>query len=87
MDALVADIQRYAEYFCAMALGKESDKQLAIAFQDLRELKVDVAYPFLLVLYHDYREGNLSHDDFLSAIRWLSRMFSAARCALFQPTR
>jgi hypothetical protein len=23
VDALVADIQRYAEYFCAMALGKE----------------------------------------------------------------
>ncbi|HGC5326109.1 TPA: hypothetical protein ACIYRD_004374, partial [Escherichia coli] len=26
-----------------MALGKESDKSLATAFQDLRELKVDVA--------------------------------------------
>ncbi|HFV8578498.1 TPA: hypothetical protein ACIAC9_003885, partial [Escherichia coli] len=25
-----------------MALGKESDKSLATAFQDLRELKVDV---------------------------------------------
>ncbi|EOK2495386.1 hypothetical protein ACM7ZD_004616, partial [Escherichia coli] len=25
-----------------MALGKESDKLLATAFQDLRELKVDV---------------------------------------------
>ncbi|WP_430517283.1 hypothetical protein, partial [Escherichia coli] len=36
-----------------MALGKESDKSLATAFQDLRELKVDVAYPFLLALYHD----------------------------------
>lgn len=83
VDALVADIQRYAEYFCAMALGKESDKQLAIAFQDLRELKVDVAYPFLLVLYHDYREGNLSHDDFLSAIRLVeSYVFRRAVCAI-----
>lgn len=83
VDALVADIQRYAEYFCAMALGKESDKPLAIAFQDLRELKVDVAYPFLLVLYHDYRQGDLSHDDFLSAIRLIeSYVFRRAVCAI-----
>ena len=42
-----------------MALGKETDKQLGMAFKDLRELKVDVAYPFLLELYHDYQQDNL----------------------------
>ena len=51
VDSLVNDIHTFADYFCAMALGKEKDKHLAIAFQDLRELKVDVAYPFLLELY------------------------------------
>ncbi len=60
VDRLVEDIDIYAEYYCAMALGKESDKSLATAFQDLRELKVDVAYPFLLALYHDYKNGVLS---------------------------
>ncbi|HDH0734788.1 TPA: DUF262 domain-containing protein, partial [Klebsiella oxytoca] len=83
VDALVADIQRYAEYFCAMALGKESDKPLAAAFQNLRELKVDVAYPFLLAMYHDYREGDLLPDDFLSAIRLIeSYVFRRAVCAI-----
>lgn len=43
VDELVADIHTFASYFCAMALGKETDKQLAAAFKDLRELKVDVA--------------------------------------------
>ena len=38
-----------------MALGAETDLDSGMAFQDLRELKVDVAYPFLLELYHDYR--------------------------------
>ena len=83
VDALVADIQRYAEYFCAMALGKESDKSLATAFQDLRELKVDVAYPFLLALYHDYHEGDLLPNDFLSAIRLIeSYVFRRAVCGI-----
>ncbi len=66
-----------------MALGKESDKSLATAFQDLRELKVDVAYPFLLALYHDYKNGDLSHEDFLSIIRLIeSYVFRRAVCAI-----
>ena len=60
VDALVADIHAYAGYYCAMALDKEPDKELALAFRDLRELKVDVAFPFLLELYDDY-----AHDPAL----------------------
>ena len=33
VDALVADIHAYADYYCAMALDKEPDKDLASAFQ------------------------------------------------------
>ncbi|GAB0961084.1 hypothetical protein MZ16F92_19440 [Escherichia coli] len=83
VDRLVEDIHIYAEYYCAMALGKESDKSLATAFQDLRELKVDVAYPFLLALYHDYKNDDLSHEDFLSIIRLIeSYVFRRAVCAI-----
>ena len=83
VDALVSDIHRFAEYFCAVALGKENDKMLATAFQDLRELKVDVAYPFLLVLYEDYQSGILLHADFLAIIRLIeSYVFRRAVCAI-----
>ena len=37
-----------------MALGTEKDAALNQAFHDLRELKMDVAYPYLLELYHDF---------------------------------
>ena len=60
MEALVKDIRDFARYFCAMALGAETDADLKLAFHDLRELKVDVAYPFLLELYHDYATGTLA---------------------------
>lgn len=83
MEALVADIRTYADYFCALTLNKESDKSLAMAFQDLRELKVDAAWPFLLVLYHDYKQGVLSSTDFLSATRLIeSYIFRRAVCAI-----
>ena len=56
VDALVTDLHAFAEYYCAMALGKEPDQELSTIFQDLRELKVDVAYPLLLELYHELRQ-------------------------------
>jgi hypothetical protein len=46
VEPLVAAIRNYARYFCAMTLGAEPDADLKAAFQELRELKVDVTYPF-----------------------------------------
>jgi uncharacterized protein with ParB-like and HNH nuclease domain/predicted transport protein len=83
VDALVADIHAFAGYYCAMALNQESNKELSDAFQDLRELKVDVAYPFLLELYHDYAQDLLSSSEFTRAV-WLveSYVFRRAICAI-----
>ena len=69
IEALVKDIRVFARYFCDMALGREQNATLGTAFRDLRELKVDVAYPFLLELYHDYADGRLSAADFATAVR------------------
>lgn len=83
VDVLVKDIRDFAGYFCAMALGAEQDAVLKVAFHDLRELKVDVAYPFLLELYHDYAVGHLSKDDFANAVRWVEAyVFRRAICAI-----
>ena len=83
VDALVANIHAFAGYYCAMALGKEADKKLAEAFRDLRELKVDVAYPFLLELYDDFANGRLESTDFEAAVRLVEAyVFRRAVCAI-----
>ena len=83
VDALVADIHAFAGYYCAMALGIEADKKLAEAFRDLRELKVDVAYPFLLELYDDFANGRLESTDFEAAVRLVEAyVFRRAVCAI-----
>lgn len=82
-DELIADIHTFAGYYCTMALGKESDPVLAKAFANLRELKVDVAYPFLLELYQDYTEERLSRDELAQVVRWIeSYVFRRAVCKI-----
>ena len=81
MDALVADIHTFANYYCAIALNKETDKSLKDAFSDLRELKVNVSYPFLLQTYHDYKNNLLSVIDFEYIVRLIeSYVFRRAVC-------
>jgi predicted transport protein len=83
VEALVANIRAFARYFCAMALGAETDPDLKLAFHDLRELKVDVAYPFLLELYHDYATEVLSKQEFVAAVRLVEAyVFRRAICAI-----
>jgi uncharacterized protein with ParB-like and HNH nuclease domain/predicted transport protein len=69
VEVLVKDIRDFARYFCAIALEAEPNPELKAAFDDIRELKVDVAYPFLMELYSDYAAGILPTSDFVAAVR------------------
>jgi uncharacterized protein with ParB-like and HNH nuclease domain/predicted transport protein len=83
IEALVKGIRVFARYFCALALGREQDRVLSEAFHDLRELKVDVAYPLLLELYDDYMNDFLSAEDFAAAVRLVEAyVFRRAICAI-----
>lgn len=82
-EALLKDIRAFASHYCAMALGKERRPRLREAFQDLRELKVEVAYPFLLEVYGDCVEGLISDDDLLEIVRFIEAyVFRRAICAI-----
>lgn len=88
VDDLLADLHTFAGYYCAMALdpktlGQETRTALDIAFTDLRKLKVDVAYPLLLELYHDYKKSQLSEKELEQAIRLVeSYIFRRAVCSI-----
>lgn len=80
---LVADIHSYATYYCAIALGSEPDLSLKQAFHDLRELKVEVSYPFLLDAYNDYKHDRLSAEELAQIVRLVeSYVFRRAICAI-----
>ncbi|WP_279483992.1 DUF262 and DUF1524 domain-containing protein [Aureimonas sp. SK2] len=83
LERLVADIHAFATYYWAMALDKEPDADLKSAFHDLRELKVDVAFPFLLDVYDHYKQGGLSTKDVVEIVRMVeTHVFRRAICGL-----
>ena len=83
VDALITDVQTSAFHYCAIALGKETSPVLESAFADLRELKVDVAYPFLLELYRDYTDRRLSSEKLEKIVRLVeSYVFRRAVCSI-----
>ena len=84
VETLVADVRRFAGHYCVMSgLSEEPEPRLAEAFQDLKEFRVDVAYPFLLALYDDYSQGNLGVEDFLGILRLIeAHVFRRAVCSV-----
>ena len=82
IDDLVADIHTFSNYYCAIALNKETNSRLKEAFSDLRKLMVKkVYYPLLLQVYHDFKAGLLSVEDFEYIVRLVeSYIFRRAVC-------
>lgn len=68
VETLLASLKAFARYFCAIALGKEKDPQLADAFHDIRELRADVCYPLLMEVYADYSKQLLGKPEFLEIL-------------------
>ncbi|WP_278315505.1 DUF262 domain-containing protein [Lolliginicoccus levis] len=83
VEPLVIQLRDYARRYCAIALGQEPDKKLAAAFQDLREIKADVVYPFLLEAYTDYELGTLSVEELTDIVLTVtSYVFRRAVCKM-----
>lgn len=83
IEKIVEDIHGYSKYFVRIALDQEEDRELRKAFIDIRTLKVDVAYPFILELYEDYSSSRLSHEEFLKILRLIeSYVFRRAICGI-----
>lgn len=81
IEKLVSDLHKFACYYCAMAFLTEKDTELKTLFQDIKELKVDVAFPLLLELYDDYTNEILSKDELIQAGRLIeSYVFRRSVC-------
>ena len=64
-------------------MDHETEPSLKRAFKDLRELKVDVAFPLLLELYDLYQQGLLSVEEFEQVVRILeSYVFRRVVCEI-----
>jgi uncharacterized protein with ParB-like and HNH nuclease domain/predicted transport protein len=82
-EGLLRDVLELAKHYCVIALGAATDKGLMNALRDLRELKVDVSYPFLLELFDDHAQGLLTLEELTATIRIVeSYVFRRAVCMI-----
>jgi uncharacterized protein with ParB-like and HNH nuclease domain/predicted transport protein len=81
VETLLQSLREFSGYYCNIALGKGKDLILAEAFRDIRELRVDVCYPFLMELYHDYKQDRLNQAEFIEIVLLVeSYVFRRAVC-------
>lgn len=66
---LVADIYGHSKNWVKLAFDRADEPELRQAIADLNQLKVDVAYPFLLEVMDDHDEGTVSDADLVAVIR------------------
>lgn len=66
---LVADAYAHSKNWVTLAFNRTDDVALRSALTDLNQLKVDVAYPFLLDALHQHENGGLSNDELVEVIR------------------
>jgi uncharacterized protein with ParB-like and HNH nuclease domain len=63
------DLRKYSRYYACIHLNREKNKKLAKAFNDIKSIRVEVSYPFLLEVYADYMDGIINEKDIEEIIR------------------
>jgi predicted transport protein len=80
---IVADVCKFSQYYEKLEFNKESDPNIRNAITDIRTLKVEVAYPFLMEVYDDFVNGTLTKDKFLQILKLTeSYVFRRAICGI-----
>ena len=78
---IIEDIYKFSKYYSKIAFLSESDKDIQECFENIKDLKVKVAYPFLLKVYSDYDNSTISKDTFIEVLSLIeSYIFRRSVC-------
>lgn len=80
---IVSDIYLYSKYYVRLAFLKEEDPELKKVLEYIKDLRVDVAYPFLMEVYYDYEKKIITLSEFLDILNLIeSYVFRRAICGI-----
>lgn len=81
---IVADVHRYSEYFVKLFFAQEIDEEIKQTIIDVKSLKIDVAYPFLIEVYDDWMHNKrLNRQEFISILKLVeSYIFRRSICGI-----
>ncbi len=82
IEEIITEVFKYGNYYINLTLSVD-DPLLDVGFKDIRTLKVDVSYPFLLKVYDDFTNNLITREDFLEILKLVSSyVFRRAICAI-----
>ncbi len=80
---LCADLLTYATYYTNMVFRKSDKPVLKSLYSDIGDLRMEVAFPFLLKAHNDCAEGVITEDDLIEIIKMcISYVFRRSICSI-----
>ena len=80
---LCDDLLTYATYYTNMIFRRSDKVILKSLYSDIDDLRMDVAFPFLLKVHNDCAEGVITEDDLIEIIKMcISYVFRRSICGI-----
>lgn len=80
---LCDDLLTHATYYTNMVFGRSDKVILKSLYSDMDDLRMDVAFPFLLKAHNDCAEGVITEDDLIEIIKMcISYVFRRSICGI-----
>lgn len=78
---LCSDLLTYATYYTNMVFQRSDNPVLKSLYSDIGDLRMEVAFPFLLKVHNDCAEGIISEDNLVEIIKMcISYVFRRSIC-------
>lgn len=78
---LCQDLLTYAKYYTDMVFIRSSNSIIKALYSDVNDLRMEVAFPFLLKVHNDCTEGIITEDNFIEILKMcISYVFRRSIC-------
>lgn len=78
---LCQDLLTYSRYYTDMVFVRSKNATIKSLYDDINNLRMEVAYPFLLKVHNDHAEGVISENDLIEIIKMcISYVFRRSIC-------
>lgn len=83
IEEAIKSLHKYAKFYVRIALLKEQDPDIIKKLKEITKLKIDTSYPFLIAVYGDYEEEQITKEEFIEIISLVSNyVFRRAICGI-----
>ncbi len=69
INSITEDLHTYAKYYACLDFGSEQDFEIHEVINNIKTLRVETAYPFLMQVYNDFKQNVLTKVEFIELLK------------------